>query len=178
MNYIILEMEKSNYQKVVEFCKTFGHPAHNNVQHDVWTKDPKLVKLRVDLIREEFNELVHAVEHHDMVETVDALADILVVTYGMGAAFGVDLDKAMSLVHESNMSKICSTEDEAKKTTDWYKTEFVEGRQPYDSPTYRKSPCGEKWVVFNESTGKILKNINYHAVDLTELVGKQEVEAV
>ena len=41
-----------------------------------------------------------------MVEIGDALADILYVTYGAGASFGIDLDKAYKLVHESNMSTI------------------------------------------------------------------------
>lgn len=36
-------------------------------------------------------------------QVIDALGDILYVVYGAGSAFGVDLDKAFFLVHESNM---------------------------------------------------------------------------
>ena len=160
-------MNKTNYQKVVEFCKTFGHPAPNKPQYDIWN-NPKLVKLRVDLIDEEDKELKEAVKNKDFKETVDALADILYVTYGMLATLGVDGDRAMSLVHDSNMSKICSTELEAQQTVDWYKKEFDEGRLEYDTPKYRQS--GQRWVVFNESSGKILKSIKYFPVDFSEIL--------
>jgi predicted HAD superfamily Cof-like phosphohydrolase len=167
--------EKTNYQKVIEFNKTFGHPAHTDVQHNVFAKKPNLVKLRLDLIREEVKELEDAVNNNDMTETFDALSDILYVVYGMGAAFGLDLDLGMGLVHDSNMSKICSLEEEARKTVDNYRKLFTDGKSVYDSVTYR--PCEakgheSKFVIFNESTGKILKNINYHPVDFTEMLKK------
>ena len=162
-------MDKTNYQKVVEFNKTFGHPVFDKPRHDIWD-DQKLVKLRVDLIREEFDELQKAVVDKDMVETADALADILYVVYGMMAVIGIDGDVAMGLVHESNMSKICQTEQEAKETVEWYRKEFNENRQPYDSPAYRQSDDGNRWVVFNESSGKILKSIKYFPVDLSVML--------
>ena len=37
---------------------------------------------------------------------LDALTDILYVTYGYGAALGMDLDTSFKRVHESNMSKL------------------------------------------------------------------------
>ncbi len=161
-------MDKTNYQKVVEFCKTFGHPVSNKPQYDIWD-NPKLVKFRVDLIDEEDNELKKAVEEKDFKETVDACADILYVTYGMLCTLGVDGDKALSLVHESNMSKICSSEQEAIETVDWYKKEFAEGRLEYDTPKYRPTEEGDRWVVFNESTGKILKSVKYFPVDFSSI---------
>ena len=39
-------------------------------------------------------------------ETIDALTDILYVTYGAGHAFGVNLDKCFEEVQNSNMSKL------------------------------------------------------------------------
>ena len=52
------------------------------------------------------NELKDAINDNDIVEVADALTDILVVTYGAGAAFGIDLDKCFNEVHRSNMSKL------------------------------------------------------------------------
>jgi hypothetical protein len=104
---------------------------------------------------------------------VDALADILYVVYGMGVSIGMNLDKAFSIVHDSNMSKLCKDETEAQKTVEWYQDQFKQEKLSYDSPGYRKSTCGDYWVVFNESTGKILKSINYHQVDFRELILKQ-----
>ena len=42
----------------------------------------------------------------DLKETIDALTDILYVTYGAGHAFGIDLDKCFHEVQKSNMSKL------------------------------------------------------------------------
>ena len=89
---------------------------------------------------------------------------IIYITYLIGILIGVDLDTSVGLVHSSNMSKICSSEEEAEKTVAWYK----ENETRYDSPKWRKAEEG--YVIFNESTGKILKNINYKAVDLTVMI--------
>ena len=51
-------------------------------------------------------ELRVAINNGDLKETVDALTDILYVTYGAGHAFGVDLDKCFDEVQRSNMSKL------------------------------------------------------------------------
>ena len=42
----------------------------------------------------------------DLKEAVDALTDILYVTYGAGYAFGINLDKCFDEVQRSNMSKL------------------------------------------------------------------------
>jgi len=65
-----------------------------------------IVKLRIDLIEEELNELIEAVKKKDLVEVADALTDILYVTYGAGHAFGINLDKCFEEVQNSNMSKL------------------------------------------------------------------------
>lgn len=168
---------QTNFEAVVDFNEKFGVTTHKKPQPNIFDTDPKLVKLRMDLIREEVKELEHAVQDKDIVETVDALADILYVVYGMGVSIGVDLDKAFELVHDSNMSKLCKTEDEAIATVEWYKQELTAGNQPYDSPAYRKSDDGQYWVVYNGSSGKILKSINYHPVDLRG-VCKPDIESV
>lgn len=160
--------ENTNFDKVVEFNRTFGVPINDTVQTNVFTENPDLVKLRLSLIQEETKELKEAIDNHDMVETIDALADILYVVYGAGASFGINMDKAFHDVHESNMSKSCVSEEEAIETVEWYKTQFAESKLPYDSPAYRKS--GNKWIIYNESTGKILKSINYKPVDLSTYI--------
>lgn len=169
-------MEQSNYQKVVEFNKVFGVPITDEPQMDIFDENPKLVKLRMDLIDEEDQELKDAVRAKDMKETLDALSDLLYVVYGMGASLGLDLDKAMGLVHESNMSKSCKTEEEAEQTVVWYKEKYASEEQPYDSPAYRKSDDGHYWVVYNASTGKILKSINYKPVDFSSMLPQVQKE--
>ena len=63
-------------------------------------------KLRIDLIKEELEELTEAMNNKDLLEVADALTDILYVTYGAGHAFGIDLDKCFDEVQNSNMSKL------------------------------------------------------------------------
>lgn len=102
-----------------------------------------------------------------MTETVDALADSLYVILGAATAFGFDADKAFDLVHKSNMSKLCKTEDDAKETVRRYQTEVP---QRYDSPSYRLSDDNIHFVVYNQNTMKILKNYKYEPVNFTELL--------
>jgi len=109
-----------------------------------------------------YKGLENATNNSSFIDTIRNTLDVLYLTYVIGALMGVNLDKSIRMVHESNMSKICSSEEEANKTVQWYR----DNESRYDSPSFRKSLFTDGFVVFNESTGKILKNINYHAVDL------------
>ena len=168
-------MSKTNFDKIGEFNKAFGVKEHKNPQQEIFKEDPKTIKYRVSLITEEYNELLEAVKNHDYVETVDALADIMYVVLGMGRAIGVDLQKAFDIVHDSNMSKLCVSEEEAKQTVEWYKQQYTEGKLKYDTPNYRKSDDGVHWVVFNESTSKILKSINYTPANFKSIITNKSV---
>ncbi len=60
---------------------------------------------RARLILSEAAEFLEAADRGDFGEMVDALADILVVTYGAAVEMGVDLEPVFTEVHRSNMSK-------------------------------------------------------------------------
>ena len=92
----------TNFEKVKEFMTTFGQEVKDKAEFP----NEKIVELRKKLIDEEFNELKDAINENDLIEVADALTDILVVTYGAGVAFGIDLDKCFKEVHRSNMSKL------------------------------------------------------------------------
>ncbi|MFL2901995.1 MAG: phosphoribosyl-ATP diphosphatase [Candidatus Pelagibacter sp.] len=92
----------SNFSKVGIFMKTFGQDVKNKPSFST----DKINKLRIDLIKEELNELQDAMKNNDLLEVADALTDILYVTYGAGHAFGIDLDKCFNEVQNSNMSKL------------------------------------------------------------------------
>lgn len=66
---------------------------------------PKDRLRRARLICSEAAEFLEAADRDDFVEMVDALADILVVTYGAAVEMGVDLEPVFNEVHRSNMSK-------------------------------------------------------------------------
>ena len=92
----------SNFSKVGIFMKTFGQEVKNK---PTFSTD-KINKLRIDLIKEELDELTDAMKNKDLLEVADALTDILYVTYGAGHAFGINLDKCFDEVQNSNMSKL------------------------------------------------------------------------
>ena len=92
----------TNFEKVGLFMKTFGQ----EVKVKSGFSSEKINKLRIDLIEEELEELKEAINKKDLKETIDALTDILYVTYGAGHAFGVNLDKCFEEVQNSNMSKL------------------------------------------------------------------------
>ena len=92
----------SNFSKVGNFMKTFGQEVKTKPSFSTH----KINKLRIDLIKEELEELIQAMNNKDLLEVADALTDILYVTYGAGHAFGIDLDKCFDEVQNSNMSKL------------------------------------------------------------------------
>lgn len=87
---------KSNFEKVIEFCLCANHPVNTDHQLNIFNEKPERVLLRFKLIDEEVNELTKAVKEHDLVETIDALADILYVTYGAGVEMGINLDRDLN----------------------------------------------------------------------------------
>ena len=92
----------TNFEKVGYFMQTFGQEVKLKPSFST----DKINLLRLNLIKEELNELIDAMDKKDLVEVGDALTDILYVTYGAGHAFGINLDKCFEEVQNSNMSKL------------------------------------------------------------------------
>lgn len=93
---------KTNSEKIKEFHQKFNHPCPTIPTFP----DQNLLNLRVELIREEFEELKESALKNDFVGIADALGDLLVVTYGAAIAFGLPIDKIFEEIHSSNMSKL------------------------------------------------------------------------
>jgi predicted HAD superfamily Cof-like phosphohydrolase len=94
----------TNFEKVRLFMQTYGQEVKNKAEFS----NEKTNQLRIDLIKEELEELQQAMKDKNLLEVADALTDILYVTYGAGHAFGIDLDKCFEEVQNSNMSKLGS----------------------------------------------------------------------
>lgn len=157
---------ETNFEKVGKFHRLFGHPSRNTPYYDVFDKEPTLVKFRQSMIDEENGEFKDACDKKDLVEVADALADMLYFIYGTGHALGLDLDTLFAEVHNSNLSKLCKTEEEARETVEWY----IKNEPRYETPKYRKSDSSEYWVVYDEKTSKILKSINFRLPNLKPLM--------
>jgi predicted HAD superfamily Cof-like phosphohydrolase len=152
-----------NYIKLVEeFHNTFGAPVLDTPQ--IPSEDR--CKLRVSLLQEELNELKEAIENNDLVEISDALSDLQYVLSGAILEFGLG-DKFNELfleVQRSNMSKACSSQQEAIQTLLYYKEkDGTEG--------YYKEVDG-KWLVYRNGDNKVLKSINYSPANLIDIVNE------
>lgn len=163
------DSDKTNFEKVKDFCVCANHPVYDEYQTDIFDTRPERVDLRLKLIQEEVKELEQAIKDKNFTEVIDALSDILYVVYGAGHEMGVQLDHTFDLVHKSNMTKFCDTEQQAKDTVEWYKKNELR----YKQPSYRLAPDGVHYVVFDAETDKVLKSINYSPVkfDLNENKG-------
>lgn len=120
--------------------------------------------LRCSLIEEELKELKKAISEGDLVEMLDALGDLQYVLSGAILEFGMKniFNDAFSAIHKSNMSKACKTLQEVADTQAHYlRTDNVE--------TYSVER-GDVWFVYRTHDKKLLKSVNYNAVDLKPFV--------
>ena len=92
----------TNFEKVGLFMSIFGQEVKTRPS----LSSEKINNLRISLINEELEEFKQAIKNNDLKEAIDALTDILYVTYGAGHAFGVNLDQCFEEVQKSNMSKL------------------------------------------------------------------------
>ena len=95
-------MSQNNHQlSVKEFMSAMGQATP-----DSFSPENFPYELRSKLIIEEANEFKDACEKKDHVEIIDAICDLLYVTYGAAIAVGIDVDPFFNEVHRSNMSKL------------------------------------------------------------------------
>lgn len=77
-------------------------------------------ELRCRLIEEEAREFRDATEQGDWLEMVDALVDLLYVTFGTAVEMGVDLTPFFDEVHAANMRKLpAAGGGKSLKPVDW-----------------------------------------------------------
>lgn len=94
-------MTSSPNELVLAFHETYGMSIRHTPQFDVPERE-----MRMDLIREEMEELEDAYRQGDIVGMSDAWADLVYVVYGAAITHGVDLDAVLAEVQRSNLSKL------------------------------------------------------------------------
>lgn len=87
----------NNFEKVKYFNQTFGILVNENYDSEIFTKSPGVIKYRLDLIQEEISELEQGFNENNFLEVLDAILDILYVTYGMGVTVGINLENEFKL---------------------------------------------------------------------------------
>lgn len=125
MNSNIHTKKLTAFEQVLEFHTKFKQPLTEGEPSLKRIEDR--IHLRMNLIAEEFGELIEAVygeasadtfneawrriqkfdqKNRDLIETVDALGDLIYVVNGFALEAGVNLDNIVTHIHESNMSKL------------------------------------------------------------------------
>lgn len=91
-------------KQVTEFHEKFGLVVNEKPV----IPDNDLIKLRINLIREEVAEFENELNTNsiDLCAVAKELADILYVVVGTAVSFGIDLEPVLDEVHRSNMSKV------------------------------------------------------------------------
>lgn len=92
-------------QTLEEMVRQF-HDTYGLAIRDTPTTSVPEKQLRIDLIDEEFTELKKALDGNDIVETADAIADMLYVVMGAALTFGIPIQEVLEEVQRSNMSKL------------------------------------------------------------------------
>lgn len=150
-------------------CISFGiildiklNEIHN---YDVIYPCSTMTHLYIDDMKFQLNKLDKNIITKNMQSVTTTLYEMLVLTYQYGIyVLKIDINCAFDIVHKSNMTKLCKTEQEAQDTIKWYiEHEHIR----YDSPKYKKSNNDSQWIVYNQSTGKILKSIYYTPPNLS-----------
>jgi hypothetical protein len=116
-----------------------------------------------NFVLEELEEYKQACEQENIVEILDALCDIAYVSIGNGAMLHGLKNKiwpAYMEVQASNLSKACSTQEEAQKT--------VEVRSQEQGEGCHYEQVGDKYVVYRTRDRKVMKSINYFKPDLKQ----------
>ena len=162
-------MSKSNVpfvNEVEEFNATMGKP--NNYEPTIPEK--KEWQFVYDFILEELEEYKVACEQGNIIEVLDALCDIAYVSLGNGTMLHGLKDKiwpAYLEVQGSNMSKACSSEEEAQKTVE------VRSKEQKEPCHYEK--VGRYYIVYRTRDKKVMKNINYYRPDLSQFFTNEEL---
>lgn len=147
---------RNSYERVREFMEKFGHPVYDEPQ---LIGDQLWEVMRLELIREEFCELLDALGYEDsaneiravylnpdedyagrrdIVAAADALGDLEYVVNGAAIGMGINLPEVVEEIHRSNMTKL----------------------GPDGKPIYRED-------------GKILKGEDYEPPNLIDVLYRQ-----
>lgn len=95
----------SYYRDVGEFHRKFDIPAFDPRKACTFPSK-EIVDYRVKFLEEELQELKDAIEANDLIEVMDALADIVYVACGTAHYFNAPFAQIWAEIHRANMDRI------------------------------------------------------------------------
>jgi len=146
-------------EKITTWAKTFGLPLKKMPDYVSYNE----AIFNHQLISEEVNELKDAIEYRDLVAMADAYGDILWTAIRGMQAHGIDPEYVINQIFESNMTKLITSEEQAKR----------EDALMAKGSKIRQIENG--WVVVNLA-GKIVKPSTYKKPDWSGFIGDGKFE--
>ncbi len=142
-----------------EFHEAFKLPVH----FDARRLEGDELEFRKTLIREEYEELMEALDGDDLAHQFKEAADLVYVLFGWDQHAGNRLAQVFEAVHKSNMSKLWDCDDcGGTGQCDC---------GPFKCHFWQCTACnGTGRVVKYREDGKVLKPPTYESPDLSHLV--------
>ena len=166
-------MKKNPIDMVREFHEYSGHPVGEKI--DLITRNR--ADERHAYISEELQEFYEGIVDEDINDAVDAMADACYFIYGTLVEMGVSYEcftEFFNGVHRANMTKFCTSEEDAKISVHLYSLGTHPQAMGRDiEATYRKQ--GELYIIYNAQNGKILKSYKTEKPDTLPILQKYSV---
>lgn len=145
-------MSKVNKEDIVAMIAHWSTVFNLPIKEEKEFPHPKRALLATQLIDEEFNELLDAIDDKDITEVQDALGDLLWVTVRAMMEFGINPLNTIKAIYDSNMSKADFSLESAELTRNKYLKQGIE--------TYMKETDGI-WLTYRTADDKVLKGIGF-----------------
>lgn len=138
---------------------------------DMHVLDDELLSVRQYLwtITNFINEFDYNCELEDLDEMKHSLTMVTHTTYLLGYFLNFNMDAMFREVHRSNMTKVCTTLEDADESVQRYKNAGT-----YAKPVVRTK--GEYYVVYDEELNKILKCFKWEEPSLKQFMGPDYAE--
>lgn len=120
----------------------------------------KELSLAMNLIYEESDELDDAIQNKSLNEIADAIGDLYFVVTQMAMVCGLNPEELVQKVYDSNMSKLCKTEDETIQTVSAYLQKGIKTHIEQKD---------EYFIIKRREDGKVLKSIKFKEPDWSYL---------
>lgn len=146
----------NHIEKVREFHKAFG------VEDNIRTLQAAVNRLT--LLQEELDEFQESFKERDWTGVLDALVDLQYILSGTVLKLGFDkvFEEAFNRVHNANMDKLCSTNEEILESVQSYLSKGIDVWGCY-------VPEQDKWAIRRNPDQKVLKRKGWTAPDLSDL---------
>ena len=159
------KIDSDEYMKNYYFLKNNESTLFKKLNYDLYLDYNLDRSIYLNKLFDDFNTIKEFANYLDKKLTMDILHQLIYHVYEFQYISKYDSDRIFTIVHDSNMSKLCKNENEAIDSVNKYIEDYKNGNSPYDSPYYYKLD-NDLYVIKNKSTGKALKSINYTKVQL------------